>query len=378
MFIYVHIPFCLQKCTYCTFATLQVDHSDHAEYVSCIEKELVGRGEGMKSREIESIYFGGGTPSLLDVRLLERVILSITKHFKVSKDIEITIEVNPGTINSEKINEYLSIGVNRFSLGIQTFSDPLLKLCGREHSSEDSRRNLDEMNKKELNFSCDLLFALPHQTDLDVQKDLKEMLSYDPPHISTYCLTIPSGHPLQTNRPSDSHQISIFKMIEETLLKNSYIQYEISNFSKPSFISKHNHAYWNDKEFWGLGLSSHSYLKDHTYGVRFWNPRNMQAYKEQVNLSHMSRRPFSDLPQSQVEILSEKEALSDFCHTALRTNTGCKKQDLAQKFGSRACSALRSKLEPHIKRGLIEETQQAWLLSFDGRMLSNEVFRSLV
>ena len=378
LFLYVHLPFCLQKCKYCDFSTTAWKNQSQARfYIQLLEQELFSRGKNLKNHSIQSIYFGGGTPSLLHPNLFKRFISCIQNYFSTENSIEITIEVNPGTLSVQKIEEYLAVGINRFSIGVQTFSNSLLKLCGREHTSLETKETLKLVSHQNLNFSCDLLFALPHQNLKNVQRDLDKILSYSPKHLSTYCLTLPSHHFLQKNRPSDERQIKMFQWIEEALLKNNYHQYEISNFAQKGFESKHNKAYWTDQEFWGLGISSHSYLKSSPYGVRFWNPKSMSLYKEQIQKT-TDNMPYSVLPKTQMEFLTYNTALSDYCHTSLRTSTGIQKHLLKKKFGISALKKIQSTLINFEQQGLVIQSPAEWKLNFQGRLLSNQVFSSLI
>lgn len=378
LFLYVHLPFCLQKCKYCGFSTTAWKNQEQGrQYINLLKKELVSRGKSLKNRSIQSIYFGGGTPSLLHPSLFKHFISYIQNYFSIENFIEITMEVNPGTLSSQKINQYLEAGVNRFSIGVQTFSNPLLRLCGREHTSAETRETLKLMSLQKLNFSCDLLFALPRQSLKSVQTDLDEILSYSPQHLSAYCLTLPPHHLLQNRRPSDLCQIKMFQWIEEKMLKHHYIQYEISNFAKKGFESKHNKAYWTDQEFWGLGISSHSYLKSSPYGVRFWNPKNQALYQEQIQKT-TEDAPFSLLPEKQVEFLTYSQALSDYCHTSLRTSKGIQKYFLQKKFGAGSLKKIQNTLIDFEKRGLVIQSPAEWKLNFQGRMLSNQVFSALI
>ena len=377
LFLYIHIPFCLQKCGYCSFSTLPWTSDLQAQaYIESLKKELRFRGQSLKKRRLKSIYFGGGTPSLIPAHLFKNLIQKIQDHFIFEKNIEITIEINPGTLHENQIDELLSIGINRFSVGVQTFSNSLLKVCGRKHSAKDSRKLLTLLQQKNLNFSCDLLFALPHQNLKSVQSDLQEMLSYSPPHISTYCLTLPSSHTLEKGRPCENKQIEMFKWIESTLTQSHLIQYELSNFAKKGQESLHNLAYWKDEEFWGLGVSSHSYLKHGLYGVRFWNSKKLQTYLEQIN-SSFTKTPYDLLPSNQIEFLQANESLSDFCHTSIRTSKGIQKHLIQKKFSPKTLEKIQEKLFPFEEKGLVIQNKTSWKLNFYGRMLSNQIISAL-
>ena len=379
LFLYIHIPFCRQKCSYCDFATLPFGQSVCPdEYVACLQKEILYHGQSLKNRLLKTVYFGGGTPSLLSVRLLSQIMEALHRSFCLDQNTEITIEVNPGTLYPEKLKGYLQLGVNRFSLGVQTFNEPLLKLCRREHGVKETRAELELFSSRGLNFSCDLLFALPRQNLFLVQNDLKEILKYSPPHISSYELNVPKSHVFAQSAPSEALQIQMMEWIETTLAEHGYFQYEISNFCKKSFESRHNQAYWTDQEFWGLGISSHSYLKDFDFGVRFWNPKNFKLYKAQMKTPPLdAKTPYSRLPEQQVEQLTFNSAFYDFCHTALRTKEGLSCLKTKIKFGREALKLVQSCLNPWVKKGFVEQNDKKWFLNEEGRRLSNQIFSSL-
>ena len=285
---YIHIPFCIQRCHYCDFATYSQDQIKPNEaYVDMVLKEQKLRASLFKQRTLSTLYFGGGTPSLLSVHQIGRLIQGFKNNgFKFSPQIEISLEVNPATLTPEKCEGFKAVGINRISLGCQSFNDEYLKACNREHSSQDTRDTIELIQKHFRNFSLDLLFSLPQQRLSQLRSDLEEFKSFDPPHVSAYCLTLPSQHPMNQGRCDEQEQVQMFEMVHEHLDQMGLKRYEISNFSKPGFESKHNHLYWTDQSYWALGLSAHSYKKDPHWGYRFWNPSSYKAYmKTMENLT---------------------------------------------------------------------------------------------
>ncbi len=270
--VYVHIPYCLQRCRYCDFTTFeQSEILPPAKYVGQVQEEIRNRRDLWKTKEIKTLYFGGGTPSLVDPKHIVSLKNELSNAgFTFQKNFEGTIEINPATITRQKLETYLEAGINRFSVGAQTFDDQLLAMCGRKHSAEDTRETLKLLREYDLNYSFDLLFALPGQTLAGLQKDLNEVATFDPPHLSAYCLTVPEGHAMSVGRPPEGEQVEMFSTIETSLAKLGLRKYEISNFAKPGYESRHNLAYWNDSAYWGIGLSSHSYNPE-GFGSRFWN-----------------------------------------------------------------------------------------------------------
>lgn len=376
--VYVHIPYCLQRCRYCDFTTFeQSEILPPDEYVRWVLAEIRNRHHLWATREIQTLYFGGGTPSLIDPRLIVAICHELANvGFSFKSGAEITLEINPATISEAKLNTYLEAGVNRFSVGAQTFNDRLLQDCGRRHTANDTRETLHLLQKYRLNYSFDLLFALPGQS-LDVLKnDLAEVELFNPPHLSAYCLTVPDGHPMSTGRPPEADQIAMFALIEERLRQMGLLKYEISNFARPGYESQHNQTYWSDQSYWGIGLSSHSYQKEGSpWGRRFWNPKSLKAYAAQVELAG---RDFVEiLGDEQVEQLKAHEALTDFSHIFLRTTQGISENALQYKFPEDLSSLLLKRIESLVRSGLVERSGQFWRLTSEGQLISNKAFEEL-
>lgn len=377
--LYIHIPYCLQRCSYCDFATYVHDQILAPEnYVELIKKEIRQKAAYVPAQTLTSIYFGGGTPSLLSSDLILAILEEIGKtHLVISPKTEITLEINPATLDVAKIRHLLAGGVNRFSVGAQTFNDDLLKAAGRKHSSVDTLKTLDLLRSENVNYSFDLLFALPKQNLADLDSDLQKIVELKPPHLSAYCLTVPTGHPMSHNRPTDDHQVEMFSKITSALKTIGLERYEISNFSAPGNESQHNLLYWRDGEYLGVGLSAHSYLKNqHPWGCRFWNPSSIQEYEKLMHGDPKNSLPFL-LEKNLGEILDEKSSLFDFCHTALRLDAGLNKTALRNKYSSEQVENMEKQLQKLSTRGLIVEDVATWRLSEEGLLLSNHVFSEI-
>ena len=374
--VYVHIPYCLQRCRYCDFTTFEQNEILPPErYIAQVLQEIRNRRAFWNETEIATLYFGGGTPSLIAPDLIVAVCHELANvGFSFRPDAEITIEINPATLTPEKLDTYLRAGINRFSVGAQTFNDRLLTMCGRKHSAADTRTTLQLLSG--LNYSFDLLFALPGQTSDDLQRDLDEVLRLSPPHLSAYCLTVPEGHPMSKVRPPENEQVTMFEQIETQLASIGLAKYEISNFAKPGMESRHNSVYWRDENYWGLGLSSHSYSRRAgPQGMRFWNPKALTAYAHQVESQGVGFDAI--LPADQFEKLQAHEALTDYCHMFLRTMQGLPEGALRQRFSPQVASLVQPHLERLLKGRWIALDHGHWRLTSSGQLVSNKVFEEL-
>lgn len=383
--VYVHIPYCIQRCTYCDFATYEQSKIlPPNQYTQLLVKEIHLKKsiflQNKDSRTIDTLYFGGGTPSLFAITDIVQVIDALSSAgYPLSPEAELTMELNPGTVNEHKLNEYLKLGFNRFSVGAQTFNQTHLKRVHREHSVKETVDSLALLKKYQLSYNFDLLFGMPYQTIQELDHDLGQALEIQPPHISPYYLTVPEGHPLSKNRPIEDDQMIMFERIEETLTKAQYQRYEISNYARPGFESKHNSLYWNDQDYWGIGLSSHSYLKKSPrfdWGSRFWNPNNIKIYQEEIECSQVIHSPDA-LDEKYYEILKENQSLTDFCHTSLRRARGLIWADLESKFNTTSRALAHKELLTLCDRGLVLTTDEGYTLTSKGKLISNWVFEKL-
>lgn len=380
--IYIHIPYCLQRCTYCDFATYEQSKiMPPAQYLNLLKEEIRQTKNAYSQKELTTIYFGGGTPSLLPAEDIVSILEALANAgFTKTPTTEMTIEINPATITPQKMELYLKAGMNRFSVGAQTFDDRLLKSVNREHNAQQTRETLTFLKSFGVNFSFDILFALPTQTIDGLKRDLEEVVRLKPPHVSPYCLTVPEGHVLSANRPLEDDQLKMFDLISSTLKSEGYEQYEISNFALPGFHSRHNYLYWDDSPYWGLGLSAHSYAHQGPWGLRYWNPNSIGAYQNWIesNRGRDFEKPADNLPESCFERLEKHQALTDFCHTSLRTMNGLSELKLHSRFGHAAVEAVQGQLRLFAEQGLVTRYGEGhWRLTEEGQVLSNQVFAGL-
>lgn len=350
-------------------------------YVQLLFEEIRQKQKAFPKGDLDTVYFGGGTPSLISAELIVSILNELAKYgFTTRPETEITIEINPATIDPKKMELYLKAGINRFSVGAQSFDDRLLKMVHREHNAEQTRQTLRLLQSYKVNYSFDVLFALPHQTIDGLKKDLDEVLAFAPPHVSPYCLTVPEGHVLTKNRPLEDDQVKMFELISGTLSQAGYHRYEISNFSKKGYESRHNSLYWDNSQYWGLGLSAHSYMHEGPWGLRFWNANAIGVYEEQIrkNAGREFLTAAANLSLEQQEVLKKNQALTDYCHTALRRAVGLSEELLSSRFSAEVHNLVMPQLKLFAEQGLVENySQNQWRLTEEGLVLSNQVFAGL-
>lgn len=378
---YVHIPYCLQRCTYCDFATYEKSKILPSEdYVDLVIEEISQTRRYQPSQPLDTLYFGGGTPSLLPASQIVALIDALEKAGYPQRDgCETTIEINPATIDREKMKVYLDRGINRFSVGAQTFDDRLLKSVKREHSARQTLETLELLQSLDVNFSFDLLFALPGQTLAGVAEDLRIAVSMGSAHVSPYCLTVPEGHSLSAGRPPEEEQVAMFEVIEGELGSAGFDRYEISNFARPGRESRHNLLYWTDQEYWALGLGAHGYSKASPWGTRYWNENAIGEYTKRIAAfkGQEFESPRQHRPEATFELLAEHQALTDFCHTSLRLSRGLEFARLRERFDDVVCAEVTRRLSRLTERGWVDSAAGHFRLTPKGLLVSNRVFEEM-
>jgi oxygen-independent coproporphyrinogen-3 oxidase len=313
--LYIHIPFCEHKCIYCDFYSIAPTESRAGydalieRFVSALKREVEMRAEQAEFRtSYETVFFGGGTPSLLPPSTIDEILTLLSRRFTIRPDAEITLETNPGTVNLETLRSFRAAGVNRISMGIQSFHDDDLRFLSRIHSSAQAKQCVRDAFKAGFdNVSFDLIFALPSQTRERWLSNLEQALALEPTHISSYSLIVEHNTPLhrmvqakQVNLLSPDADAELYELTIETLTDGGFEQYEISNFAKPGFKSRHNSNYWNHRNYLGFGPSAHSFWT----GRRWWNIANVVGYAER--LEH-GKDPDVGAEQLTLEQLREEE-----------------------------------------------------------------------
>ncbi|MFO7672260.1 MAG: radical SAM family heme chaperone HemW [Lutibacter sp.] len=356
--IYIHIPFCKQACYYCDFH-FSTSLKRKEDMLMAIKRELELRKDELNKEQIETIYFGGGTPSLLKIDELRMLLNTIYENYEVVEDAEITLEANPDDLSAKKIKDLAKLPINRLSIGIQSFFDDDLKFMNRAHSAEESKKCLTEATKYFDNITIDLIYGVPNMSNEKWLSNLKTAFDFNIPHISSYALTVEEKTvlhkliekgkvpPVDENLALEHYNI----LVAETE-KRGFVNYEISNFGHPNYFSKHNTSYWFGEKYLGIGPSAHSF----TGFERSWNVSN--------NTKYIKALLVDELP-SKKEQLSEINRFNEYIMTGLRTIWGVSFQKIEKEFGAMYLQELKKSAERHIKSGLLEVE----LRSFSGKVL---------
>jgi len=345
--IYIHVPFCKQACHYCDFH-FSTSLKLREDYLKALQREIEMRADEFDSM-VNTIYFGGGTPSLLRSSEISEIINKLSVHFTIAKNAEVSLEANPDDLNREKLQELYNAGINRLSIGIQSLNDRSLKWMNRAHNCAEARSCIaDAIELGFDNISIDLIYGLPNLTLKEWEDEINEILSFNIQHISAYCLTVEPetalGHRVKKGKekPVDEESANEqFQILVELLEQNGMEQYEVSNFGKPGFYSRHNTSYWKGVPYLGLGPSAHSYSS----GKRSWNIANNARYIKSINEDKL---PIS------TENLSDKDQINEYIMTGLRTIWGIDLDVLKNEFGYDLKAEYSELLEELIEKSLVK------------------------
>ncbi len=369
--IYMHIPFCKRKCAYCDFISFSDKTELIEKYVLALEKEIDKCNINKDNYKIKTIYFGGGTPSFIESKYIVEILENAKRKFNISKTAEITIEINPGTITEEKLKDYYEAGINRISFGLQSTNSELLELVERIHSYSSFIEGYKLAKKVGFkNINVDLMIGLPVQTLEDVQTDLKRIIELNPEHISVYSLIVEEGTRIEEKiknkelyLPPEELERKMYWEVKKQLEKAGYVHYEISNFAKPGYESKHNLSCWNQEEYLGFGIAAHSYFN----GERYSNTEDFDKYFEHPEDS---------------KIIHEKQTQEDkqreFMLLGLRKIEGVKISDFKNKFIENPIYLYRESLSKLVTQGLIEIDIDNIKLTDRGVDLANLVWEEFV
>ena len=377
MGLYVHIPFCKQKCMYCDFPAYQNLQDYYETYVYALVQEIdlwVSEHPESTSKAIDTIYFGGGTPTELSIQHLQMILDKIKNTFTITDDCHMTIESNPGEVNLHYLTKLVKLGFNRISFGAQTFDDKLLTMLHRSHNGEQAKQAV--YDAKEAGFTdinIDLIYGLPRQTLEDIQYNLDIVKDLPINHISTYGLQVEVGtylyHLVQKNLisiPSETIDESMYDTMMEGLKDLGFERYEISNFAKANSYSRHNLKYWHYIDYLGFGAGAHSFYD----GVRRSNNRNVMPYIQSVDRYIM--------PTIDTETITLERAQEDFCFLALRTKWGLDERKFEDKFGVSVHNLFGTTLEDLVSKDLLEYQSGSYHLTAEGAKHGNYVFSQFI
>ena len=377
MGLYVHIPFCKQKCMYCDFPAYQNLQDYYETYVYALVQEMdlwVSEHPESKERSIDTIYFGGGTPTELSIQQLQMIVDKIKSTFTITDDCHMTIESNPGEVDLQYLTKLVKLGFNRISFGVQTFDDKALTMLHRSHDGEKAKQAI--YDAKEAGFTdinIDLIYGLPRQSLEDIKRNLEIVKDLPINHISTYGLQVEVGtylyHLVQKNLisiPSESIDESMYDTMMEGLKELGFERYEISNFAKGNSYSRHNLKYWHYVDYLGFGAGAHSFYD----GIRRSNNRNVMPYIQSVDRYTM--------PTIDTETITVERAQEDFCFLALRTKWGLDEQKFEDRFGVSVHILFGNILEDLVTKGLLEYQNGSYHLSSEGAKHGNYVFSQFI
>jgi oxygen-independent coproporphyrinogen-3 oxidase len=365
--LYIHIPFCISKCKYCDFNSYKIDEISKKRYLKDLKIEM---SMYKNDKEIDSIFLGGGTPSILDEDELKDIFENIYKNFNIKKDAEITVECNPGTLTLKKLTTMKEIGVNRLSIGLQATQNHHLKNIGRIHTYEDFEKNYKEaLNVGFENINIDLMYALPNQSIEDFKETLEKVTKLNPSHISVYSLILEEGTKLyemynngEFELMDEEDEMKLYNFLIEYLKNSGYNQYEISNYAKDNKNCNHNILYWKCGEYIGLGAGASGYLNSKRYN----NVKDLNTYHNLLNEGKF--------PIEYEEKLNDEEKIKEKIFMGLRMNEGIKYKDFKCEFNINFEQKYKEQIEKLLNLKLIIADNNGVRLTQRGREISNSVF----
>jgi len=374
--IYVHIPFCVKKCAYCDFLSAPATKEVQEQYLHKLIEEIHIKASHFKAYTIQTVFFGGGTPTVVDAKLLGEILQAIKENFSVEDTAEISLECNPGTVSKKTLLLYKEAGFNRLSIGLQSTSDELLKKLGRIHNYE---QFLDTFwMAREVGFdniNIDLMSALPNQTIQDYTDTLKKVLLLQPEHISAYSLIIEEGTPfyeMDLTLPDEDCEREMYALTQEMLLVEGYKRYEISNYARDGFSCRHNAVYWKRGEYLGLGLGAASLIKKENTKSSLWQE---VRYKNKTNLISYLQ---GDFAYEEELCLSKREAMEEFFFLGLRMMEGVSLDEFVDIFGKEAIMLFEDAISESIQEGLLQKQNKRLKLTPKGIDVSNYVFQKFL
>lgn len=369
--IYLHIPFCKRACHYCDFH-FSTSPQYKEQMLKALNSEIGLRANYLENEKIETIYFGGGTPSLISADELQTLIGQITDQFEVSSNAEVTIEANPDDLNPQYVREIKNTLVNRFSIGVQSFYEEDLNWMNRAHTASEARSSIKRVQDAGFeNITVDLIYGFPLLTDDKWESNIQSLIKDQVPHVSSYSMTIEprtalaafikNGRQLPMN---ESQSASQFLTLMNQLSEAGYEHYEISNFSKPGKHSIHNSNYWEGVSYLGIGPSAHSFNGE----SRQWNISNNSKYIREIELKNIP---------AEIELLSIENRINEYIMTSLRTSKGINLQKISNNFGSDYSNEIYNGLEPFLEKEWIHINEQLVTLTRDGKLFADHIASEL-
>lgn len=365
--LYVHIPFCVKKCNYCDFCSFSGLGTDEKNaYIDALCREILSYKE--KGIVVDTVFFGGGTPTLLSVEDMRKITSAINISFSVEKDAEFTVEANPGTTSYEKLSGFIDCGVNRFSIGLQTIHENELKMLGRIHTYNDFLTTYNDLKSLGIkNVNVDIMYGIPCQTIESFDKTLNEIASLAPAHLSVYGLILEEGTPFFDSSsklplPTEDAECDMYSHACEVLREYGYMHYEISNYAKPGYESEHNKKYWNCKEFVGVGLSAYSYLN----GKRFGNTKDINKYIRGEGISEYC------------DIVNFDDEKYEYAMLALRLREGISLSEYKELFSEDFISGREEIISSLSNSGYIHVGSERISLTEKGFYVSNYIITELL
>ena len=367
--LYIHIPFCVKKCEYCDFLSWNAGEEERQQYVAALLSEIESYREFAKGYRVSTIFIGGGTPSVLLPKQMEDILQKIYEIFELERRPEITVEVNPGTVDEEKLQCYKENGVNRLSMGLQSVKDEKLRLLGRIHTYQELVESYELARKAGFdNISIDLISSVPGQTLQEWKEELETAAAQNPEHISVYQLIIEEGTPFYEKYaehpellPDEETSREIYLWTGKFLKEAGYEQYEISNYAKPGKESRHNLKYWEREDYLGLGLGAASMVRN----IRMSNTKDMRTYLERCDKPKTMRED--------VQFLEEPRQMEEFMFLGLRKTRGVSKKEFKRIFGREMDMVYEKALHKCLKNGMLLAHKDRIFLSEEGTLLSNMV-----
>lgn len=375
--IYIHIPFCIRKCSYCDFNSYDIPDIAPPDYVELLLGEISSTATALAGQPAATLYFGGGTPSLLPPPGIARLIAAVSSSCGLTEDAEVTLEANPGTITLASLQGYLAAGVNRLSIGVQSLDDAELQLLGRIHSADEARAAIAMARRAGFrNIGIDLMHSLPGQSIAAWQSTLDETIAMRPEHISAYGLTAEEGTPFAAMvasgnmmLPEEDLAVAMFELSAERLQQAGYDHYEIANFALPGLRSRHNQVYWRREDYRGFGAGAHSFFRSPGYGVRWENPAKLIEYAAVA---------MGNSAPGKATAITRREAMAEFFFLGLRLTSGVDPGRFKEEFGVDAEAAFPGVIAAQIDRGLLVMADGMLRLTPRGLLLANRVMEEFV